>query len=222
MKNKNIWVVIPGYNESKYIEKVLKKTLTFTKNIIFVDDGSKDETVKLAEKYLKYVLVHPVNLGKGAALKTGSEFAFKKLNADAVIFMDSDDQHDPKELDLFIEKLEHNSDVVFGVRSFDKNMPLIRIAMNRLASYFILLLFGTYIPDIPSGFKALSKNAYKKVVWKSRDYSVELELAVKVAKYKIHFSTVDIRTVYHDLDRGMTILDVMRMITNILTWRISL
>lgn len=213
---------MPGLNEQAYINKVLKKTTKYTKNIIFVDDGSTDSTAIIAQKVIKHVLVHPVNLGKGAALKTGTEYAFKNLNADAVIFMDSDDQHDPKDLGLFKTKLNQDSQVVFGVRSFNKNMPLARILMNRFASFFILLIFGRYIPDIPSGYKALSKKAYEKVVWESRDYTIELELAVKVARHNIPFTTVDIKTVYHDLDRGMTILDVLRMITNIISWRFSI
>jgi glycosyltransferase involved in cell wall biosynthesis len=90
------WIIIPGYNEEKYLKKVFDKVRKHTANIIFVDDGSSDKTSAIAKKYTRHVLRHMTNLGKGAALKTGCEYAFKKIKADRVIFLDSDDQHDPK------------------------------------------------------------------------------------------------------------------------------
>jgi glycosyltransferase involved in cell wall biosynthesis len=216
-----IWVVIPGMDEEKYVGIVLKKVKLQTNNIIFVDDGSKDNTATIAKKYTKHVLSHSINLGKGAALKTGCEYAFKVLNAQAVVFMDSDDQHDPKELPLFFEELQNNS-VVFGVRSFDNSMPLFKIMGNRVASVLIYFMFGSYIPDIPSGYKALSKNAYKELAWNSSDYAVEMEIAARTSKYRKKYSVIQIKTIYHDFERGMTILDTLRMIGKILSWRISL
>lgn len=218
---KNTWIIIPGLNEEKYIATVLKKVLKQTKNIIVVDDGSSDKMPRIAAKYTDHVLSHSINLGKGAALKTGCEYAFKNLGAEAVIFLDSDDQHDPEELPEFYKALKE-SDVVFGIRAFDDKMPLIRIILNRLASFVIYVMFGSFIPDIPSGYKAFTKGAYKKLAWNSTDYAVEMEIAARTAKYKLGFTTVPIKTIYHDLDRGMTILDTIRMITKILSWRISL
>lgn len=218
---KNTWVIIPGLNEEKYIATVLKKVRKHTDNIIVVDDGSQDKMPLIAKRYTPHVLLHAVNLGKGAALKTGCEYAFQSLGADAVIFMDSDDQHDPEELQLFYDALL-TADIVFGIRSFDEKMPLFRILMNRLASFVIFVLFGSYIPDIPSGYKALTKKAYKKLAWNATDYAVEMEITARAAKYKIPFKTVPITTIYHDFERGMTILDSLRMITKILSWRISL
>ncbi len=218
---KDIWVIIPGINEEKYLARVLKKVLKETKNIVFIDDGSSDKTVAIAKKYLKHVLVHSINLGKGSALKTGCEYAFNYLNAKAVIFMDSDDQHDSQEIPLFVKQLQF-FDVVFGIRTFDNKMPLIRIMMNRLASFVIYLLFGSYIPDIPSGYKALTKKAYKKIKWNASGYEVEMEIASRTAKYKVPFTTVIIKTIYHDLNRGMTIIDTMRMLGKIISWRFTL
>lgn len=218
----NIWIIIPGYNEEKYIATVLKKVTKISNKIVFIDDGSLDKTSQIAKNHTEHVLKHIVNLGKGAALKTGCEYAFNRLHADAVIFMDSDDQHDPEEIIAFTNELKSGNDVVFGVRSFDTNMPLYKIALNRLASFYIYALFGTYVPDIPSGYKAISKKAYKKISWNSNDYAVEVEIATKVAKYKIPFSTLNIKTIYHDYDRGMTIIDVIKMLTKIVSWRLTL
>lgn len=215
-----IWIVIPANNEEKYLKTVLTKVSSYTKNIIVVDDGSHDKTLSIAEKHAQYVLHHQVNLGKGAALKTGCDFAFTTKKAEAVIVMDSDDQHDAAELPLFEKALEKN-EIVFGVRGF-KGMPAVRVYGNKLLSGLVHVLFGMYIPDILSGYKAFSREAYRSIRWESSAYGVELEIAVRVAKEKKAYKTIAIKTIYHDLDRGMTLLDALGIIAHIISWRISL
>ena len=140
-----IFVVIPRFNEEKYIEKVLHDILKITKNIVYVDDGSYDKSAIIAKKHLKDVLVHEVNLGKGAALKTGCEYAFQKLSADAVVFMDSDGQHSSLDLERFFKKLKRGIQVVFGVRKFSPTMPLVRFLGNKSVSILLNILFHKYI-----------------------------------------------------------------------------
>ena len=219
---KDIFVVLPAYNEGKYIGRVIDKIYEITQNVIVVVDGSNDNTAEVSKAHAHYVLVHKLNLGKGAALKTGCEFAFGKLKAKAVVFMDSDDQHNPQELELFFRELKKGNELIFGVRNFSSNMPLVRIFGNRLASYVVYLLYGTYVPDIPSGFKAMTKNIYKRINWDASDYGVELEIAVKTSKGKIPFSVVPISTIYHEMDRGMTLIDVGKMIFHMLAWRLTI
>jgi glycosyltransferase involved in cell wall biosynthesis len=219
MKLEDIWVVIPAYNESKYIEKVLSRVLAVTSRVVVVDDGSTDKTALLAAKHIPHVLQHSLNLGKGAALKTGCEYVFQQLGGGGVIFFDGDDQHDPELLMTFAQELTH-SQAVLGVRSFDTQMPLIRIIMNRVASVLTLILFGKYVPDIPCGYKAITKQTYSKIQWESNDYAVEMEIAARLSYYKIAFAVVSIPTIYHDLDRGMTILDTLTIIPRMLRWRL--
>ena len=181
-----IYVVITAYNEAKYLGKFLEKLTQKTKDFIVVDDGSSDQTSTIAKKYSKNTLMHPVNLGKGAAMKTGADYAFNFLGADAVIFMDGDDQHDPADLDKFYDYFiyQNKNGLAFGVRAFDQSMPFYRVLGNRFASLLVKMLFGTYLLDIPSGFKAMSCDVYKKLRWQSSDYGVELEIACKTAKLK--------------------------------------
>jgi glycosyltransferase involved in cell wall biosynthesis len=220
--NENIFVIVPAYNEEKFIANVLKKLNFKHIQYIVVDDGSDDKTFLTAKRYAKYVLRHKVNLGKGAALRTGCEYAFKKLNASYVIFLDSDDQHDVEEIDLFTEKIKNGAQMILGVRTFGADMPLIRIMGNRLASFLVFLLFGKYIPDIPSGYKAMSKSVYSRLKLTSCDYRIELEIAVKLAKYNIKFETITIKTIYHEMNRGFQVLDSFKMIFYLLQWRLSL
>lgn len=217
----NTYVIIPGYNEEKYIGKVAARVLEQTSKVIFVDDGSKDKTAEIAKKYFKHVLVHPINMGKGAALKTGCEYAFNELGADAVIFMDADDQHDPVEIPRFEKSLKEGNRVVFGTRNLGVDMPLMRLVGNKLASVFTGLVFGAFIPDIPSGYKALTKDAYEILKWDSTGYEVEMEIAAKVGKCKLPYALLPIKTIYHDKDKGMSVLDGLQIFMRMPIWRLN-
>lgn len=217
----NIVVVMPGYNESRYVERVLKKLVAEDALVVFVDDGSDDQTPIIAKQYTPHVLSHETNLGKGAAMLTGCEYAFNELNADAVVFMDADDQHDAVHLKEFAKQLEQY-DVVFGVRNMGANMPLFRFLGNKIASVFLNILYGAYIPDIPSGYKALTKKAYRRVKWKSQGYEVETEIAVRVAQNKIPFGMIEIKAIYHDTDKGMTLIDALHITLALIQWRLGL
>ena len=215
----DIWVVLPAYNEGSYLNEVLKKLKKKTSNYIIVDDGSRDDTVGIAEKFTGHVLIHPLNLGKGAALKTGATYAFETLGAKAVIFMDADDQHDPDQIPEFV-KLLKKWPVVFGRRSLDNQMPIQRRLSNKLLSILVWLIYGKYVPDILCGYNALSKESYDKLQWQAQTYDVELELVVRVILANLPHTTVKVKTIYHDLDRGMTVLDAVRVITELLQWRL--
>ncbi len=222
MNRSQVCVILPAFNEASYIGKVLKSLQDTSFSYVVVDDGSTDCTSLIAARYCSNVLIHRVNLGKGAALKTGCDFAFKQLDAKAVIFMDSDAQHKVEELDKFYTELKRGENLIFGVREFGRTMPLIRIIGNRLGSYIVLLLFGQYIPDIPSGFKAMTKSMYKRLSLRSTDYGIELEIAAKTAKYSLPFISVPVTTIYHEMDRGMSMLEVSKMIINVISFKLSL
>jgi glycosyltransferase involved in cell wall biosynthesis len=219
---KIIWVIIPALNEAKYLDKVLSKVKKYTPNIIFVDDGSSDDSTSIARKYTPHVLTHKVNLGKGAALKTGTEYAFGELGADAIVIMDADSQHNPKELPHFFAKLKKGNQVVLGTRDINQKMPYIRAQWNRSVSFLIWLFFGVYIHDIPCGYKAFTKRAYKLLKWQSNNYAVEMEIAARIGKYKLEFVTLPIETIYQDTDRGMTMLHAVGMMGQVINWRLSL
>lgn len=219
MKAEQVWIVTPAFNEEKYISSVLNKIKKYSDNIIVVDDGSTDATYQKAQESGAEVLRHQVNLGKGAALTTGCTFAFDQKNAKAVILMDSDDQHDPAELPLFISSLAE-SELVLGIRELSK-MPTTRAFFNQLLSRLVQLLFGTFVPDILSGYKAFTNEAFQKIAWKSSSYAVELEMTIQALKHQVPFTTVPITTIYHDMNRGMTFLDSLSIISQILSGRLT-
>lgn len=213
-----IAIIIPAYNEANYIGRFLDKLQPTKRNVIVVNDGSSDNTCKIVESRGIRCLSHMVNLGKGSALKTGCEYAFKKLGADAVIIMDGDDQHAVEDIKLFEKALQKSAQVVLGVRTMDAKMPFMRILGNKSMSILINLLFGSYIADIPSGFKAFTKSAYKQLRWHSSGYEVETEIAVRIAKNKLDFVEVPISTIYHDKEYGFNLIDAVKVLLKLPYW----
>jgi len=164
-----VFIVMPVFNEEKMVEDVLKKIAKTSLPVIVIDDGSIDGSKKKIEKLnIKNLILlsHRVNLGKGAAMKTGAEYAFKN-GADAVVFMDSDGQHEIGDIKAFLEKLKNGYDVVFGSRNLNYGIPLVRFLGNKFASVLVSALFGIYVSDLLSGYRAITKRAYKRIKWES-------------------------------------------------------
>lgn len=221
----NITVVLPVYNEEERVSQVLKELLATKLSIVVVDDGSSDKSFLKAKKLKNsklMVLSHKINLGKGAALKTGCDYAFSH-DADAVIMMDSDGQHSVDDLKKFQEKLESKKyDVIFGSRNLNLGVPLIRFVGNKVASVIVNILFGIYVSDLISGFRAITKKAYEKIRWNSVGYSVETEMVVRVKKEKLSYCEIPVATIYYDGYKGVSILDSFGVLGNLIVWRFKI
>ena len=211
-------VVVPAYNESRHIGKVLREIKKHIDFIIVVDDGSRDNTSEIVQKEGVLIVRHRINLGKGAALKTGTELAFKK-GADAIIMLDSDGQHNPDDIPRFIKEIQKGYDVVIGSRKFDLGVPLVRFLGNKFASVIINICFGIYVGDLLCGFRAFTKKAYKSIRWKSARYGVETEMVARIGRNKLKFSELPVESIYLDKYKGVTILDAISVLFHIPEWR---
>lgn len=215
----NIFLVIPAFNEQERLPAVLTSASRFFPKgkIVIVDDGSL-QPIKTKNAL---VIRHQLNLGKGAAMKTGAEYAFRQ-KADAVIFMDADGQHDPKELPQFVSRLKDGYDVVFGSRRPALSAPLVRLLGNKAASIYINLLFGIYVSDILSGYRALTEKAYRLLAWDSGRYGVETEMVARLGKnqHRLKWTEFPIETIYIDKYKGVTIIDAIKVLINTLWWKL--
>ena len=219
----NIFIVISAFNEEERIGDVIRELVKFKLPIIVVDDGSSDNTLSECQmsNVKCQILRHKVNLGKGAAMKTGAEAAFE-LGADAVIFMDSDGQHKASDLPKFVKALKKNKfDVVFGSRNLSLGVPFVRLLGNKFAARLISLLFGIYVPDLICGYRALTKKAYKKINWESAGYAVETEMVIKTGKYGLKHCEVPVETVYLDSVKGVTVIDALNILFDVFRWRVT-
>lgn len=216
----NFAVVIPSFNEEKHIKEVITRTKKYSNNIIVVDDASKDRTEDIASAQKVVVLHHIVNLGKGAALKTGVDFAFRN-GADKVVLLDGDLQHSPEEIPHFLKALE-NHDIVFGYRRQNKkHMPIVFKLGNWFIERATRLLFHVKILDTQCGFRAFTRQAYNKIRWESNDYSVESEMIALTGKNKLRYTQIPIETIYHNRYKGTTVFDGIKIVKNMIWWRMT-
>lgn len=216
--NKKIVVVIPAHNEYEHIGAVVRGVVKKGLRCVVVDDGSETPLDKHISDFECTVLRHCTNLGKGAAMRTGADYAFSTLEADAVIFLDGDGQHSVEEISAFQLQVEQGVPIVLGTRDIWDTMPRMRAFANYALSYLLFLRTRVWIPDILSGYKALNKAGYESVIWQTSQYAVELDIASTIAKKKIPFSIVPIKTIYFDLERGMNILDAIKLFIHFPLW----
>ena len=220
-----IFVVIPLFNEEKYIVSVLRDVSKYKLPVVVIDDGSTDRSrYKIEESRIKNVklLMHKVNLGKGAAMKTGADYAFGH-GADSIIFMDSDGQHEAEDLPKVIDTLESGKyDVVFGTRNYSYGVPLVRFLGNKFASVLMSLMFYVYVSDVLCGFKGITREAYKKIKWDSAGYGVETEIVARVGKNRLKSCEVPVGTIYHNKVKGVTILDAFGILGDVVKWKFTI
>ena len=217
--DESVYIVIPAYNEDKHIQKVLQNAKKFSKNIIVINDGSTDNTINLAREEGAIVLNNIINVGKGAALKTGCDYAYKE-GAKKIIVMDADGQHDAKEIPNFVKKLD-NSEIVFGFRNSPDKMPLVLRFGNWFINKTSSVLHKVNLKDTQCGFRAFQAEIYPKIRWRATDYFMESEMIARTGKYRIEHSEVPIETIYSDKYKGTTVIDGVKIVLKMLFWRVQ-
>ncbi len=196
----SVCIVMPCYNESKVIRKTIR-TLKRTgfRNIIVVDDGSKDNSGAIAISEGAKVYRHIINRGLGAALGTGIHAAIE-TECKVIVTYDSDGQHIPS----YVEKaaipiIQGKADAVIGSRLINpKGMPPIRVFGNWLFNCITYVLFGTWTTDSQSGLRAFSKNAAKKINIRTNRMEVSSEIIKEIGRNNLKFKEVPIKAIYTD------------------------
>lgn len=212
----NIFIVIPAKNEAARIGQVIYRTvLQGYDNVIVVDDGSTDDTVRVARQYGATVLSHPINLGAGAATQTGVEFALQE-GAELIVTIDGDNQHYPEDISRLIEVLlEKNVDVVIGSRFLSENeeIPYLRRFYNKIGNLLTTLITGTFISDSQSGMKAFRADFARKIHFHFNGYEFCTEFIFLIRRHQATFAEVPIRVRYNaeTLQKGQSLSNGIKM-----------
>ncbi|HPS31560.1 MAG TPA: glycosyltransferase family 2 protein, partial [bacterium] len=154
-KELNCCVIIPTYNNSGTLASVINGVLKYTDRIIVVNDGSNDLTSEILKQFRNITVVtHPVNKGKGIALRTGFKKAVE-MSFRYAITIDSDGQHNPDDLPKFIEKIEANPDsMIVGARNMEQStVPGKSSFGHKFSNFWYKVETGIDLPDTQSGYR---------------------------------------------------------------------
>ena len=189
----DIAILIPSYNSNKQLQKlILQIKHQYENQIIVVDDGSS-EPVELGYNDIS-LIQNESNMGKGLSLKRGFDFAREK-GFDSVITIDSDLQHDPEELSIFLDSTS-NLDFVLGYRERDKSMPILRKFSNWVTSLIISKLIGVKIIDSQCGYRRYSLQAIDNIEFSETGFQFESEILIKGINPDSKVGQVKVSTIY--------------------------
>ena len=198
---KDIYLVVPAFNEEKTVSQIIEGIADEGYNVILVDDGSRDKTLDLAieskKKYPNQIFIvsHVINRGLGAALKTGMVVALNK-GAKYIVTFDADGQHEIKDIPKVCKPLQDGeADVVIGARPFE-DMPISKSFANIIMNSLTLLFYGKNVKDSQSGLRAFTAHAADVINIVSRGYGVSSEFIKEISDKNLRLSEVTITTIY--------------------------
>ena len=159
----DISIILPAKNEAESLEDLLPKLMRQfpDEEIIVVDDGSTDDTVAVCNQNHVQVISHVYSMGNGAAIKTGARNAQGKV----LVFMDADGQHEPKDIQNLLDKINDGYDMVVGARQIDTHASLTRRIGNTLYNRLASWMTGFPIEDLTSGFRAARARHFRKFLY---------------------------------------------------------
>ncbi|MDY6965849.1 MAG: glycosyltransferase family 2 protein [Halobacteriota archaeon] len=195
---------MPAYNEEVAIGSVVLRARRHVEKVIVVDDGSTDATSKIAELAGAEVIKHERNLGKGAALRDAFEWV-RGLDADVLVILDADGQHNPDEIPRLIDPIVNcEADVVVGSRFLrgKHSVPRYRRIGQEVLTFLTNLVTRTKIGDSQSGFRAFSKRAMDSLEFKEMGIGIESQMHRSACDLNLSIKEVPISCRYDVVNRS--------------------
>jgi glycosyltransferase involved in cell wall biosynthesis len=210
-----IVLIIPAFNEERFIGSVVLKAARYVDTVIVIDDGSTDATAEIAASAGAVVVRHACNQGKGAALNTGFCKA-REFTPDAIVMLDGDGQHCPEEMRAVLAPiLNGDADIVVGSRYLDhrSNVPRHRVVGHWGFNLLTTWASGQAASDSQSGYRTFSPRAIEAFTFSSRGFSVESEMQFLAHDFGLRLKEVPITIRYQDKPKrnvfkhGLMVLD---------------
>ncbi len=193
-----ICVLIPTYNNANTLSKIIEDVLSYTANVIVVNDGSTDATSNILARFKEIKIVsYPKNSGKGWALRNGFKFA-REQGYDYAITIDSDGQHFASDLPKFIDKLEEiGPSLIIGTRNMNQSsVPGKSTTGLKISNFWFNVETGINAPDTQSGYRLFPLQLLKDIKFYTTKFEFEIEVMVKASWCGIKIDSVPV-TVYY-------------------------
>ncbi len=206
---------VPAYNEEDTISDVVKTAKKFVDKVIVCDDGSTDNTLNVAKLAGAEIVSHKKNQGYGAAITSLFDYC-RKQDADVMITLDGDGQHDPNQIPILLDTLsQHSVDVVLGSRFLGAESDAPGYRKRGIKIITSAANFGAdfKVSDSQSGFRAYSKNAIDSIHPTEEGMSVSTEILLKTSNKGLSLAEVPISISYdgdtsghNPVPHGMSVL----------------
>ena len=218
---KDTFIVVPFYNEGKVLKEVINKLKFFFDQIICVDDGSTAEHKIYKSKLGIYLIKPPINLGQGAALQTGIEFAIKK-KAKIIATFDADGQHSIYDLMKMVYLIKNKKyDLIQGSRFIKKtnsNVPFLRKIILKFAIMIANFFDKTNLTDTHNGLRVFNNNFAKKINITNNRMSHPHDINRLISLYKFRFKEFPTKIKYtkYSMSKGQKNLNAINILFDIL------
>ncbi len=199
--NPDTWLVVPLYNEGEVIGDVISNAKKTFSKIVCVDDGSTDDSARLARQAGAAIVTHPINLGQGAALQTGLKYALGDPEASYFVTFDSDGQHRTEDALRMVERLRNEElDVVLGSRFLDTKVEagFLKRLVLKAAVIFERMTTGLKVTDTHNGLRALNRTAVEKIQILQNRMAHGSEFLQEIAKNKLRYAEEPVHIIYTD------------------------
>lgn len=210
LKNPRIYddvaLIIPAYNEGSAIADTINKIPNSFSTIIAVNDGSGDDTAEQILSTHAQLVSHPINLGQGAALQTGIEYALLNTHIKYFVTFDADGQHRIEDVEKMLEYIKNNSqtDIVLGSRFLGnaENITRQKVILLKMAIWFQNLTTGINLTDAHNGLRVFNRRTAELLDLKMADFSHASEIIERISEKKLMHAELPVTIVYSDYSRS--------------------
>lgn len=212
-------VLIPAFNESRFIGSVVLQARRYAATVIVVDDGSKDDTAEVAEAAGAIVLRQETNAGKGKAISTGFDYIRKNVTTEVVVMVDGDGQHRCAEIPTMVQPIiEGHADLVVGSRFLEKksDIPAWRIFGQQALNIATNFSSRANLSDSQSGFRAFSRKILDQFPFDTEGFSVESEMQFVIQRAGLRVVEVPISVIYEEPAKRNPIMQGLQVLNGII------
>lgn len=208
----DVWLVVPVYNEAPVIAAVMERALETFPNIVCVDDGSSDGSVEQIRTTAAKLVRHPVNLGQGAAIQTGVEFARQQKAARYFATFDADGQHRTEDVERMVRRLrEEPFDIIVGTRFHGdvSHIPVLKRAVLKTAVKMSLRGQRLGLTDSHNGLRAFNRRVADEIDITSNGMGHAPEIIAMIDKnsWRVSEERVDIAYTEYSMSKGQSLLN---------------
>ncbi|MBL3681043.1 glycosyltransferase family 2 protein [Leucobacter aridicollis] len=218
--NNDVWVVIPLFNEATVIASVINGLLPTFPNVVCIDDGSTDGSGVIAEVAGARLVSHPINLGQGAALQTGFEFALER-DARFVVTFDADGQHRVEDAVAMVERARtEDVAIVFGSRFLDdRTKPgVLKKIVLKTAVWVTNVTTRTKLTDAHNGLRVIREDALRQIKLRQDRMAHGTEIVVQLGRTGLPFVEQPVEVLYTDYSKakGQSLLNSVNILVDLL------